>query len=357
MKVLSIVGARPQFIKAAAVSRALRTRHSEVLIHTGQHYDDALSAVFFRELGIPTPDVNLGIGSGSHAEQTAQMLGPLERLIVAERPNYVLVYGDTNTTLAGALAAAKLNVPVAHVEAGLRSLERSMPEEVNRVVVDHLSSVLLCPTQAAVENLGREGILSGVELVGDVMLDTARRFAETWPAEPVLAAYGVEAGGYYLATVHRAANADSPERLAAIVRAFNALDKPVVWPVHPRTAKSLESFGLDGPMAAGGNVRAVAPLSYREVSSLLRSAAAMLTDSGGMQKEAYFFSIPCVTLRDETEWVETVESGWNTLVGADASAIVAGTMASAPPLAHPDFYGDGHAAERVVAALERHINC
>jgi UDP-GlcNAc3NAcA epimerase len=357
MKVLSIVGARPQFIKAAAVSRALRVAHEEVLVHTGQHYDDAMSEVFFRELGIPAPDVNLGVGSGSHAEQTAQMLVPLERIVVDERPDVVLVYGDTNTTLAGGLVAAKLNVPLAHVEAGLRSFERTMPEEVNRVVVDHLSSVLLCPTPAAVENLAREGIARGVELVGDVMLDTARRFAEAWPAEPVLAALGVEAGGYYLATVHRAANADSPERLAAIVGAFGGLDRPVVWPVHPRTAKNLEAFGLAGPMAEAGNIRMVAPLSYRETSALLRSAAALLTDSGGMQKEAYFFSVPCVTLREETEWVETVGSGWNRLVGTDAKAIADAVERFERPLEHPDLYGDGRAAERVVAALERHVRC
>jgi UDP-GlcNAc3NAcA epimerase len=357
MKILSIVGARPQFIKAAAVSRALRARHTEVLVHTGQHYDDAMSEVFFRELGIPSPDFNLGIGSGSHAEQIAQMLVPLERLILAERPDSVLVYGDTNTTLAGGLAAAKGNVPLTHVEAGLRSFERSMPEEVNRVVVDHLSALLLCPTRAAVENLQREGITAGVELVGDVMLDTARRFAETWPAGPVLEGFAVEPGRYYLATVHRAANADSPERLAAIVEAFESLPKPVIWPVHPRTAKELEAHGLSGAVAANGNIRAIAPLSYRQTSALLRSASALLTDSGGMQKEAYFFRIPCVTLREESEWVETVESGWNVLAGTDKDAIVTAATSFETPLAHPDFYGDGHAAERVVAALERHAGC
>jgi UDP-GlcNAc3NAcA epimerase len=357
MKVLSIVGARPQFIKAAPVSRALRVNHTEVLVHTGQHYDYAMSEVFFEELGIPAPDVNLAVGSGSHAEQTAEMLVAIERLLLEQRPDYVLVYGDTNTTLAGGLAAAKLNIPVAHVEAGLRSFERTMPEEVNRVVVDHLSDLLLCPTTTAIENLAHEGITDGVYLVGDVMLDTARFHAENWDGAPVLASYGVEPGGYYLATVHRASNADSPEHLAAVVDAFVALEKPVIWPVHPRTAKNLEAFGLAGPLAGHGNVRTVAPLSYRETSALLRGAAALLTDSGGMQKEAYFFGVPCVTLRDESEWVETVRSGWNSLVGTDPAAIVAAATHFSRPTEHPDFYGQGRAAEQVVAALERHVGC
>jgi UDP-GlcNAc3NAcA epimerase len=357
MKVVSIVGARPQFIKAAPLSRALRRRHEEVLVHTGQHYDFAMSDVFFEELGIPAPHINLGIGSGTHAEQTGEMLAPLERLMLEQRPDCVLVYGDTNTTLAGALAAAKLCIPVVHVEAGLRSFDRTMPEEVNRVVTDHLSGVLLCPTSAAVANLAAEGIVAGVELVGDVMLDTARFFAETWPAEPVLQSFEVEPRGYYLATVHRAANTDSRERLEAIVDAMTALDRPVVWPVHPRTAKMLAAYGLEDRVLARGDVRTVTPLSYRETAALLRNSAALLTDSGGMQKEAYFFEVPCVTVRDETEWVETVTSGWNTLAGADTEAIVAAVRAASRPAAHPDFYGDGHASEKAVVALERHLLC
>lgn len=354
MKVLSIVGARPQFIKAAPVCRALRERHTEVLVHTGQHYDYAMSEVFFEELGIPAPDHNLAVGSGAHGEQTAQMLGPIERLLLDDRPDCVLVYGDTNSTLAGALAAAKLNIPLVHVEAGLRSFDRTMPEEVNRVVTDHLSQVLLCPTMTAVENLCLEGVMAGVELVGDVMLDAARFYADTWPAAPVLADFGVEPGGYYLATVHRASNSDSPERLAAIIDAFAALPLPVVWPVHPRTGKNLATFGLEERLRGTG-VRTVSPISYRETVALLGNAAGLLTDSGGMQKEAYFLRIPCVTLREETEWVETVSLGWNTLAGADTSAIVAAARALARPDAHPDVYGDGHAAALAVAAIERHV--
>jgi UDP-GlcNAc3NAcA epimerase len=355
MKVLSIVGARPQFIKAAAVSRALRKDHVEVLVHTGQHYDYQMSEVFFAELGIPAPDINLGVGSGTHGEQTGEMLAPLERLMCEQKPDWVLVYGDTNTTLAGALAASKLCIPVAHVEAGLRSFDRSMPEEINRVVTDHIASLLLCPTPAAVVNLKAEGITSGVELVGDVMLDTALYHSDTWAAETVLREFDVEAGGFYLATVHRAANTDSAERLSAIVDALTALHLPVVWPIHPRTQKMLATFGLESHVLARGDVRAVTPLSYRETVALLRNAAGLLTDSGGMQKEAYFFSVPCVTLREETEWVETVDAGWNTLVGADTEAIAAAALAAARPAAHPDLYGDGHAAEKIVAALERHV--
>ncbi|HEX9092829.1 MAG TPA: UDP-N-acetylglucosamine 2-epimerase (non-hydrolyzing) [Coriobacteriia bacterium] len=354
MKVVSIVGARPQFIKAAPVCRALRERHTEILVHTGQHYDRAMSEVFFEELGIPAPDVNLGVGSGSHARQTAEMLAPIEALLTEEQPDWVLVYGDTNTTLAGGLAASKLNLPLAHVEAGLRSFDMGMPEEINRVVVDRVSDLLLCPTTAAVENLRREGITRGVELVGDVMLDTARHFAESVPADDVLASFGVEPGGYLLATVHRAANSDDPERLGAIVRAFGRVGRPVIWAVHPRTSKNLDLFGLRDLVRDFRDIRAVDPISYGQTVALLRHAAGLLTDSGGMQKEAYFFSVPCVTLRDETEWVETVELGWNTLAGADTERILAAALSLARPVGHPDVYGDGHAAEAVVTALEKH---
>ena len=355
MRVLSIVGARPQFIKAAPVSRALRERHVEVLVHTGQHYDHAMSDVFFEELGIPKPDVNLGVGSGSHGEQTAEMLVPLEKLLLRERPDCVVVYGDTNTTLAGALAASKLDMPVAHVEAGLRSFDRRMPEEINRVVSDHLSRVLLCPTPAAVGNLRAEGIVDGVELVGDVMLDTALYQTRSADESDTLASFGLVPAGYLLATVHRAGNTDSREHLTAIVEALTSLDRPVVWPVHPRTAKMLAAYGLEDRVVARGDVRAVTPVSYGVMLALLRGAAGVLTDSGGMQKEAYFFGVPCVTLRDETEWVETVEAGWNVLAGADAAAIVAAAGRLERPDTHPDLYGDGHAAQRVVAAIERHV--
>jgi len=353
MKVVSVVGARPQFIKAAAVCRALRENHEEILVHSGQHFDHEMSGVFFEELGIPAPEYNLGVGGGGHGRMTGEMLGLLEELLIETKPDCVLVYGDTNTTLAAGLAAVKLGIPVAHVEAGLRSFNREMPEEINRVLVDHLSTLLLCPTPTAVSNLELEGISAGVVQVGDVMLDTARFFAERVDAEAIAAAHGVEAGGYYLATVHRQATSDDPERLAEVVRAFSQLDAPVIWPVHPRTRKNLERFGLDAVVAAAPGIRIVEPLSYLDTNGLLRGARALLTDSGGMQKEAYFFGVPCVTLRDETEWVETVELGWNTLVGTSAELIVEAAMSTHPGGDRPPVYGDGHAAEACVAQLER----
>lgn len=354
MKVVSVVGARPQFIKAAPVCRALRQRHDEILVHTGQHYDRSMSDVFFEELDIPKPDINLKVGSGSHGRQTGEMLGPLEDVLMAEEPDWVLVYGDTNSTLAGGLAAAKLHIPVAHVEAGLRSFDRRMPEEVNRVVVDHLSRLLLCPTKRAVQNLAAEGITEGVELVGDVMLDAARYYAEKLPSAGTLESFRVERGRYFLATVHRAANSDDADRLGAIVRAFGRLGMPVIWPVHPRTAKNLARFGLEKSIGETGDIRTVTPISYRETVELLRHASAVLTDSGGMQKEAYFFGVPAVTLREETEWVETVELGWNTLVGADEERIVQAAASAVRPDRRPDVYGEGNASASVVAALEQY---
>jgi UDP-N-acetylglucosamine 2-epimerase len=348
---VSIVGARPQFVKAAPVCRALRAAHEEILVHSGQHYDYGMSEVFFDELGIPKPDFNLGVGSGSHGRMTGQMLVELDELLGQVKPDVVLVYGDTNTTLAGGLAAAKLGIPVAHVEAGLRSFNRTMPEEINRVLVDHLSELLLCPTKAAIANLAAEGITQGVELVGDVMLDTARFFAEKTDAAPVLERFGVERGGYALATVHRAATSDDPEALAAVIRAFSRVPFDVIWPVHPRTRSNLTAFGLHTLIESAPNVRTVDPTSYMETNVLLGSARVLLTDSGGMQKEAYFFGVPCVTLRDETEWVETVELGWNTLVGTDEERIVAAAMAALPATDRPDVYGDGHAAEALVRAI------
>lgn len=351
MKVVSVVGARPQFVKAAPVSRALREHHTELLVHSGQHYDRGMSDIFFEQLGIPEADVNLGVGSGSHAEQTAEMLVKMEEVLLRERPDVVLVYGDTNTTLAAGLAAVKLGMPVAHVEAGLRSFNRSMPEEINRVLVDHLSDLLLCPTVASISNLAAEGITAGVEMVGDVMLDTANRFADAAVGD-VPGQFGLTPGGYYLATVHRASNSDVAENLSEIIDAFSRLDKPVLWAIHPRTSKNIDELGLRDRLERATTVKPVPPVSYIETLALLQNAAALLTDSGGMQKEAYFFGIPCVTLRDETEWVETVELGWNRLAGADAARIVAAVDSIDKPSEHPPVYGDGHAANAVVACLE-----
>ncbi|MDP2233248.1 MAG: UDP-N-acetylglucosamine 2-epimerase (non-hydrolyzing) [Actinomycetota bacterium] len=352
MKIISVVGARPQFIKAAPVCRALRAHHEEILVHSGQHYDYEMSDVFFEELGIPKPDYNLAVGSGGHGRQTGEMLGSLEVLFDEQKPDAVLVYGDTNTTLAGGLAAAKLGIPVAHVEAGLRSFNRTMPEEINRVVVDHVSELLMCPTRAAVANLAAEGISQGVSLVGDVMLDTARFFAEHVNASDALDHFELEAGQFYFATLHRAGNSDSASRLTSVIAALARLDRPVLWAVHPRTRKNITAFGLEDMLAAATNITPVPPISYIETVSLLRSAAGLLTDSGGMQKEAYFFGVPCVTMRNETEWVETVELGWNTLVGTDEERIVSAVSALSRPANRPAVYGDGHAAEAIVAALE-----
>ncbi|HSD75891.1 MAG TPA: UDP-N-acetylglucosamine 2-epimerase (non-hydrolyzing), partial [Solirubrobacteraceae bacterium] len=348
MRIVTVIGNRPQFVKAAAVSRPLRERHDELLVHTGQHYDDELSTVFVEELGIPRPELELGLGRGSNTEQTARMLGALGDLLRDERPDAVLVYGDTNSTLASGLAAAQARVPVAHVEAGMRSFDRAMPEELNRVLTDHASSLLLCPSRTAVENLEREHVAGAVELVGDVMVDVALLFAPRARAdvEPLRRA-GVEPGGYVLVTAHRAGNVDDPARLARLVDLLLALPLPAVLPLHPRTRARLEDAGLLERLAAAAHVRLLPPLGYLAFTALLVHARAMLTDSGGVQKEAYLAGVPCVTLRDTTEWVETVQAGWNVLVDLDRDAALA-ALDRTPPAARPELYGDGRAGERVV---------
>jgi UDP-N-acetylglucosamine 2-epimerase len=350
-RVASIVGARPQLIKAAVVSRALRRVLDEVLIHTGQHYDANMSDVFFTDLGIPAPDRHLGVGSGSHAEQTARMLERIEGALLELQPQAVLVYGDTNSTLAGALAAAKLNLPVAHVEAGLRSYNRRMPEEVNRVVADAVSRWLFCPTTTAVDNLRKEGITRGVHLVGDVMGDLLALARERLASNnTILGRFGVSAGGYAVATVHRAENTDDPARLAEILTGLCRLSVPVVFPVHPRTRGALEGRGL-APVVERGRVIVAEPLGYFEMLGLVRSARCVITDSGGLQKEAVWLGVPCVTVRDETEWVETLEGGWNVLVGANAARLVEAASRTRPATAPPPVFGDGRAAERIVEIL------
>jgi UDP-N-acetylglucosamine 2-epimerase len=352
VRVVTVVGNRPQFVKAAAVSRLLRAEHEEVLVHTGQHYDDALSAVFFSELGLPRPDRELRLGTGTNAEQLARMLAALAPLLGELAPDVVLVYGDTNSTLAGGLAGVLDGLPVAHVEAGMRSFDRAMPEEVNRVLTDHLSELLLCPSQTAVDNLAREGASGRVELVGDVMVDVARLFAPRARERfDVLAAHGVTPGEYLLATAHRAGTVDDPERLRRLVDVLEGLPAPVVVPLHPRTRARLEAAGLLARFEApASRVRLAPPLGYLEFTALLLHARAVLTDSGGVQKEAYLAEVPCLTLRDTTEWVETVEAGWNVLCDLDAAAARA-ALDRPRPTAHPALYGDGHAAERVADAL------
>jgi UDP-N-acetylglucosamine 2-epimerase len=348
MRVLTVVGARPQFIKAAPVSRILRKHHEEFLVHTGQHYDEAMSDLFFRQLLIPAPDRNLGVGSGPHGAQTGAMLGGIESIALEIHPDFLLVYGDTNSTLAGALVGAKLHIPVVHVEAGLRSFDRRMPEEINRIVADHVSTLLLCPTETAVKNLAREGITDGVHLVGDVMFDAFQQNLEIARGQSnVLGKLGLSPQGYQLLTVHRAENVDKQERLAAILRGVGASGRRAVFPVHPRTRVVINS----SPGLVPENLQLIDPVGYLEMLVLEGNAEAIVTDSGGVQKEAYFAGRPCITLRETTEWTETVESGWNTLVGTDPEAIAEAMKSFRPQGKRPNLYGDGHAAEQVVQAI------
>ena len=351
MRVVTVIGNRPQFVKAAAVSRLLRAEHDELLVHTGQHHDDELSTIFVEELGVPRPERQLGIHGGSNTEQTARMLADLGPLLRDERADVVLVYGDTNSTLAGGLAAAQAGIPVAHVEAGMRSFDRTMPEELNRVLTDHLSDLLLCPSPTAVENLEREHVAGRIENVGDVMVDVAllfqpRALADRAPLERA----GVTPGEYVLVTSHRAGNVDDPARLRALVDLLLALPLPAVLPLHPRTRARLEANGWLGELERAPHMRLQPPLGYLEFTSLLGHARAMLTDSGGVQKEAYLAGVPCVTMRDTTEWVETVDSGWNVLVDLDADHAIA-ALDRRPPDERPELYGDGQAGARVVGAV------
>ena len=350
MKIVSIVGARPQFIKAFPVSSALRVDHDEVLVHTGQHYDEELSDVFFEELDIPEPDYNLGVGSGPHAAQTANMMTAIDEVVDDEDPDAVLVYGDTNSTLAGALVAAKREPILAHVEAGLRSHNWSMPEEVNRVLTDHASDLLFAPSESAADTLRAEGVDEGVAVTGDVMYDAILRVRERARSRSsILDRFGLREGEYVLATVHRAANTDDPDRLARVLDGLASAPLPVVLPVHPRTENALREHGLWD--AARERLRLVDPVGYFDFVRLLDGAERVATDSGGVQKEALYLDTRCVTLRDETEWTETIDSGWNVLVGADEGAIRRALRTDAEPPEKPSLYGDGEAAERIASAL------
>ena len=323
--------------------------HQEILIHTGQHYDPEMSDVFFEELDIPSPDYYLGIGSGTHGKQTGECLAKIEEVLLKEKPDLVLVYGDTNSTLAGALAAVKLHVPVAHVEAGLRSFDRSMPEEVNRVLVDHMSDFLFCPTQTAVDNLRSEGITKGVFLTGDVMVDALEYNKEiARDRSDVLQKYSLTPGRFFILTVHRPSNTDNPAHMESIIEALGKCGMKILFPVHPRTRKYLVSFGLWDKIPE--NVVICEPLGYLDMLAAMSSAGKILTDSGGVQKEAYLLSVPCITLRENTEWVETVEAGWNILVGADKGKIAEMIRRFVPPEEHPDLFGRG-AAARIVGII------
>jgi UDP-N-acetylglucosamine 2-epimerase len=355
MHVVTIVGARPQFIKAAVLSRVIGKSPdvTESIVHTGQHYDARMSDIFFEELELPRPQHTLQVGSGTHARQTGEMMIAIEELLMTETPDAALVYGDTNSTIAGALAAAKLGVPVAHIEAGLRSFDRSMPEEINRCVTDHLSTWHFCPTDVAVKNLAREGISRNVHIVGDVMYDALLYYNQKESGRDVLAEIGVEPHSYALCTIHRAGNTDDPDRFRAIWQGVSRLsdELPVVLPLHPRTLKVVEQ--LDQSIPRG--IHVIEPVGYLEMLALERNAKLIVTDSGGVQKEAYMQHVPCLTMRENTEWTETVESGWNRLVGSDPGKLLAAAadfLSSGPPAEHPDLYGDGHAGEKVIELLQ-----
>jgi UDP-N-acetylglucosamine 2-epimerase len=353
VRIVTIIGNRPQFVKAAAVSHRLRRRHDELIVHSGQHYDDELSAVFFRELGLPRPDRELGVGSGSHVAQVSEIMLGLEPAFDDFEPGLALVYGDTNTTLAGALAASKSGLPLAHVEAGMRSFDPSMPEERNRVIADHLSDLCLCSTPTAVRNLADEGMREGVVLVGDVMADvTLLMLPVAEERSDALARFGLEPGRYLLVTAHRPGNVDADESLSRLVDVLEALPLAAVFPVHPRTRARLEATGLLERLESAHHLTLAPPLGYLDFLALLRHATAVLTDSGGVQKEAYLLHVPCLTLRETTEWVETVELGWNRLVGLDRAKVLYSLEHLEAPDEHPELYGGGRAGEAVVEVLD-----
>jgi len=374
MKITTIIGARPQFIKAAPVSRAIAEHNSftEVIIHTGQHFDADMSDVFFKELNIPKPHYNLGINSASHGAMTGRMLEKIEEILIREKPDWVLIYGDTNSTLAGALAAVKLHIPIAHVEAGLRSFNREMPEEHNRVLTDHCADILFCPTETAVNNLRKEGFtnivtnpsplipnpysLPLVTNVGDTMYDAVLQFSEIARRQStILDDLGLISKEYLLATVHRPYNTDIPENLQNIISAFIEINEPIIFPVHPRTRQGfadLKTISVSSVNSArDSKLRCIPPVGYLDMLMLEQNAKAILTDSGGMQKEAYFFGVPCITMRTETEWVETVETGWNVVVGADWEKIIDAVRSSGTNNPRPELYGDGRAAEKIIHHL------
>jgi len=351
MKIASIVGARPQFVKASCLSRELKLQHNEILIHTGQHYDKLMSECFFADLDIPKPNYNLEVGSGSHAYQVANMLLRLEEIFLKEKPDIVLVYGDTNSTLAGSLAAVQANIALAHIESGMRSFDKRMPEETNRIISDHLSDICFCSTQTAVDNLAKEGIKEGVYLVGDVMVDALYDNLKKAERSDILRQLNIRKNQYYLATVHRASNTDNSDNLKNILEAFLELDKPVVLPLHPRTKKTIAK-NFPGKLK-NTRIKCIDPVSYLDMLQLEKNAHKILTDSGGIQKEAFIFQVPCITLRDTTEWTETIKCGCNILTGADKPKIIlaAGSKPSFSD-SSKSFYGDGNASDKIKSILD-----
>ncbi len=351
MKIVSIVGARPNFVKLAPVSKELRTEFEEIIVHTGQHYDYEMNKVFFDEMGIPEPDYHLDVGSGNHGEQTGEMLKRTEGVLMKERPDLVLVYGDTNSTLAGALAASKLHIKIGHIEAGLRSFDKRMPEEINRVLTDHCSDFLFCPTETALKNLEKEGVKSKVYLTGDVMVDALKeniKIAEK--RSMILDDLILKPKEYYLATVHRAKNTDDFSRLKSIVDAFCEIEN-LVFPYHPRTEKCLKDFGLWNKLT--DHVKVIKPVGYLDMLILEKNAKKILTDSGGVQKEAYIFKVPCITLRKNTEWIETIEDGWNVLVSAEKEKIVRMANEFEPEGGKRNVFGSGEASKRIMKIIGR----
>jgi UDP-GlcNAc3NAcA epimerase len=356
-KILTVAGTRPQLIKLAAVSRVLRQDFREILVDTGQHYDYLMSGIFYDELGIPKPDYHLGIGSGTHSEQTGNMLIKLEKIVFQESPDAILVYGDTNSTLAGALVASKLHIPLFHVEAGLRSYNKKMPEEVNRVITDHLSSLLFAPTESAVKNLAREGIKQGVIRSGDIMFDAVKYNWQMAEKKNLLSKINMQPKQYYLVTIHRAENTDNVERLKAIIQSILRINDTVLFPMHPRTRNKLKITGLYDQVQKSTKVHVMEPVSYLEMLLLEKNAKAIITDSGGVQKEAYFAQVPCFTLRNETEWTETVESGWNRLVDPlkeDLQVIIDNWDVNKPYV--ENLYGNGQAAVKIVQYISEWFN-
>jgi UDP-N-acetylglucosamine 2-epimerase len=349
LKIVSVVGARPEFIQATPVSKALRAAGvHEVLVHTGQHYDYAMSGAFFADLGTPAPDYDLAVGSGAQGKQTGEILARMEEVLLREQPDLVIVRGDTNSTLAGALAAAKLHMPIAHIEAGERSFDRRMPEEINRVVADALASQLFCVSRTALRQLAAEGITQSAHWVGDVLFDAMlQNLPLARKRSTVVTDLGLQPGGYSLVTIHRAANTDDPARLRALVEALSAIDETIILPLHPRTHGALKQQGL----AFGGRVRTIAPAGYFDMTQLEENARLIATDSGGVQREAYFLRKPCLTLRDETEWNETIDAGWNRLVGVSRREIADAWFSFAPPAGQPPLFGDGDAAVKIAAHL------
>ena len=345
MKIITVLGARPQFIKAAPVSRELRKIHTELIIHTGQHYDANMSDIFFEELEIPKPDFHLGVGSGNHGKQTGEMLAKIEEILVGEKPDYLLVYGDTNSTLAGALAASKLHIPVIHIEAGLRSFNKKMPEEINRIMTDHVSDLLFCPTKTAVKNLENENILESVFNVGDVMYDAVEyNLKLAKDKSEILEKEKLISKEYYLITVHRAENTDDFAKMKNVIDAFTQIKGDKVWPIHPRTRKVIEDQGFDLKEVPGLHV--IDPVGYLDMLTLEQNARKIITDSGGVQKEAYFMQIPCITMREQTEWVETLEGNANILVGTDPEKIVSAVEKTVTPI-YQDLFGDGKASVHI----------